>query len=112
MFVSLQLRRRLIFRNIASLLQAMAFDPRLYPSTHVVSPSDASSRLHIPSSASTPSLRSRESVVSPFPRTMSDTANPGGNVKVVVRVRSFLPRGSVETVPADSTMPDTVLIQS
>ncbi|KAL1842706.1 hypothetical protein VTJ49DRAFT_4485 [Mycothermus thermophilus] len=39
------------------------------------------------SSASTPSLRSRDGTVPPHAR-----ADPGGNVRVVVRVRAFLPR--------------------
>ena len=41
------------------------------------------------SSASTPSLRSRGSDM-----TMGRDA-PGGNVRVVVRVRAFLPRGTI-----------------
>jgi hypothetical protein len=41
------------------------------------------------SSASTPSLRSREGSVTPIGRMDA----PGGNVRVVVRVRGFLPRG-------------------
>jgi hypothetical protein len=48
------------------------------------------------STASSPSLRSRESVVMPYP--MIDGAcntSGGGNVRVVVRVRGFLPRGAL-----------------
>ena len=48
------------------------------------------------SSASSPSLRSKESVVvRPMTPTMgaNGAAGGGGNVKVVVRVRGFLPRG-------------------
>lgn len=48
----------------------------------------------IVSSASSPSLRSKESVMV-LPNTMTPTGNVaggGGNVKVVVRVRGFLPR--------------------
>lgn len=41
----------------------------------------------LPPSASTPSLRSRDGTVPPHAR-----MDPGGNVKVVVRVRAFLPR--------------------
>lgn len=48
-------------------------------------------RLATPSSASAPSLRSKESVT--IPMTPPVTANSGGNVKVVVRVRGFLQRG-------------------
>ena len=43
------------------------------------------------SSASSPSLRSRTSVTVATPP--PDMMAPGGNVKVVVRVRDFLPRG-------------------
>ncbi|KAK2754498.1 Kinesin [Arachnomyces sp. PD_36] len=45
-----------------------------------------------PSSASSPSLRSRESVVVPMERDNGAPSAGGGNVKVVVRVRGFLPR--------------------
>src|SRR5438034_6071553 len=48
------------------------------------------------STASSPSLRSRESVV--MPAGMIDGAGStagGGNVRVVVRVRGFLPRGAL-----------------
>src|SRR5882757_7142124 len=44
-----------------------------------------------PSTASSPSLRSKTPVN--VPMTPSSSLNPGGNVKVVVRVRGFLPRG-------------------
>lgn len=44
-----------------------------------------------PSNASAPSLRSRNSVYVPMAR-VNDAAG-AGNVKVVVRVRDFLPRG-------------------
>ncbi|KAK2861138.1 hypothetical protein FQN49_004504 [Arthroderma sp. PD_2] len=43
------------------------------------------------STASTPSFRSRESVMAPVSKT-EVPINSGGNVKVVVRVRAFLPR--------------------
>lgn len=70
----------------------MAFDPRLMPggaSEYHSGPASPLSRVAaIRSSASTPSLRSREG--SPIPDKMGV---PGGNVKVVVRVRGFLPRG-------------------
>lgn len=56
----------------------MALDPRLMPSV-------ASLR----SSASTPSLRSRDGSI------MGRMDAPGGNVRVVVRVRGFLPRGTL-----------------
>ena len=44
------------------------------------------------SSASTPSLRSRESEIVTMVRS-GTPENGGGNVRVVVRVRGFLPRG-------------------
>ncbi|KAF7506773.1 hypothetical protein GJ744_011385 [Endocarpon pusillum] len=47
-------------------------------------------RAAIPSSASSPSLRSKEMVV--VPMLPPAPINPGGNVKVVVRVRGFLQR--------------------
>ncbi|KAK2749465.1 Kinesin [Myotisia sp. PD_48] len=43
------------------------------------------------SAASTPSLRSRESIMVPVSRS-GTPVNSGGNVKVVVRVRGYLPR--------------------
>ena len=43
----------------------------------------------IHSSASTPSLRSRDGTLPPHLR-----MDNGGNVRVVVRVRAFLPRGT------------------
>jgi hypothetical protein len=54
-------------------------------------PDPVTSRAAIPSSASSPSLRSKEMVVVPMAAPVP--ANPGGNVKVVVRVRGFLQRG-------------------
>jgi hypothetical protein len=56
-------------------------------------PSRASSRastaMLLPTSASTPSLRSRDGTLPPHMK-----MDGGGNVKVVVRVRAFLPRGT------------------
>ncbi|CZR57188.1 related to KINESIN-LIKE PROTEIN KIF1C [Phialocephala subalpina] len=57
----------------------MALDPRLMPGV-------AAEMRSIRSSASTPSLRSRDGSISSF------KMDGGGNVKVVVRVRGFLPR--------------------
>jgi hypothetical protein len=71
-----------IILDITNSLIGMALDPRLMPGV-------AADMRSIRSSASTPSLRSREGSVTPIGR--MDT--PGGNVKVVVRVRGFLPRG-------------------
>lgn len=78
MYSNLRQRFYEVINDFDESLIDMAFDPRLMP--------DVAS-LH--SSASTPSLRSRESTVTPVGVRME----PGGNVKVVVRVRAFLPRG-------------------
>lgn len=51
---------------------------------------DARSKTPTTSTASSPSLRSKTPVNVPMP---PSNLNPGGNVKVVVRVRGFLPRG-------------------
>ncbi|KAH6724145.1 kinesin family protein-like protein [Leptodontidium sp. MPI-SDFR-AT-0119] len=65
--------------DIHETLIGMALDPRLMPGV-------AAEMRSVRSSASTPSLRSRASDM-----TMGRDA-PGGNVRVVVRVRAFLPR--------------------
>ncbi|KAI9683850.1 MAG: Kinesin [Trizodia sp. TS-e1964] len=81
MFCFERLRYRTIIDNFTHELIAMALDPRLFPG-HLVDS-------HLTnSSASAPSLRSRESSAVPMPR----IDQSGGNVKVVVRVRGFLPR--------------------
>ena len=77
MWASLQQRRSEVIRDVYDQFAAMALDPRLMPGVA------AEMRSH--SSASTPSLRSREGTPVPMDK--------GGNVKVVVRVRGFLPRG-------------------
>ena len=62
--------------------------------TGITSPSTLStsaSAANLRSTASSPSLRARESVAVPVVR--QDASSPGGNVRVVVRVRNFLPRG-------------------
>jgi hypothetical protein len=68
--------------DINDILLGMALDPRLMPGV-------AAEMRSLRSSASTPSLRSREGSVTPIGRMDA----PGGNVRVVVRVRGFLPRG-------------------
>jgi hypothetical protein len=75
-----------IIIDITDSLIGMALDPRLMPGVAA----DMRSTI---SSASTPSLRSREGSVTPIGRMDA----PGGNVKVVVRVRDFLPRGITTT---------------
>lgn len=87
MFFSLTHRTRAILLDITEQLSGMSFDPRLMPAAVGELRSAASS---IRSSASTPSLRSREGSVTPIGDRMG---SKGGNVKVVVRVRGFLPRG-------------------
>jgi hypothetical protein len=114
-------RHRDLVTHIVHLLeehsQVMALDPRFYhhlghgtgPGSHISSSCGASaitgitspsamstsaSAATLRSTASVPSLRARESVA--IPARHSDgvsSPTPGGNVKVVVRVRKFLPRG-------------------
>ena len=84
MDVSFRLRSRELVKHISLQLKAMALDPRAYPGV-------AKEIRQLKSSASTPSLRSRESEVVPV-RSMTPDMG-GGNVRVVVRVRGFLPRG-------------------
>lgn len=73
MFNLLELRRSSIIADVKEALVDVALVSRLMPNNMHRS---------IRSAASTPSLRSRDGAV----------MNPGGNVKVVVRVRAFLPR--------------------
>jgi len=82
MFTNLRIRFNNIILDINDTLIYLAMDPRLMPGV------SAEIRT-LRSSASTPSLRSREGSITPMGR--SDA--PGGNVRVVVRVRGFLPRG-------------------
>ena len=84
MYVSMRLRYSQILSDIAIHLQEMALDPRVYSGI-------VAEARQLKSSASTPSLRSRESELVPMGR--STPENGGGNVRVVVRVRGFLPRG-------------------
>ena len=66
----------------------MALDARAFPGV--------ASEARLKSTASAPSLRSRESEPVPMGRNTPD--NGGGNVKVVVRVRGFLSRGMRDEV--------------
>lgn len=84
MYVSQRLRYRSVLSDIKGRLETMALDPRGFPGV-------ANEVRQLKSSASTPSLRSRESELVPMSRATPD--NGGGNVRVVVRVRGFLPRG-------------------
>lgn len=85
MYVSQRLRLHELFCDIRYRLEDMALDPRGFPGV-------ATEVRQLKSSASTPSLRSRESTEIPMGRATPD--NGGGNVRVVVRVRGFLPRGT------------------
>lgn len=92
----------------------MALDPRFYAgngldpqssalsgisaATGITSPSAASTATsagNLQSSASSPSLRARESIAVPVTQD-EGSSSPGGNVRVVVRVRKFLPRGKFD----------------
>lgn len=84
MYVQQRLRYNLAIHEIETCLAEMALDHRGFPGI-------ASELRLLKSSASTPSLRSRESELVPMGRSTPD--NGGGNVRVVVRVRGFLPRG-------------------
>lgn len=84
MYALQQLRFRDLIHTVAVAFQDMALDSRAFPGL-------ATEIRSLKSSASTPSLRSRESEVVPMGRNTPD--NSGGNVRVVVRVRGFLPRG-------------------
>ena len=86
MYVSQRIRYQELLCDIADRLEDMALDPRGFPGV-------ANEVRTLKSSASTPSLRSRESTEIPMGR--STPENGGGNVRVVVRVRGFLPRGTV-----------------
>ncbi|RDW94641.1 kinesin-like protein [Coleophoma crateriformis] len=82
MYLNWKLRHDEITQAILDSLTYMALDPRLMPG--------GASEMHtVRSSASTPSLRSREGSITPIGNKMDA---PGGNVRVVVRVRGFLPR--------------------
>jgi hypothetical protein len=83
MYASRRLRYRETVATIRRLVQDMALDARAFPGV--------ASEARLQSSASAPSLRSRESEVVAMGRNTPD--NGGGNVRVVVRVRGFLPRG-------------------
>ena len=84
MYALSQARFRELVHSLSLQLQDMAIDSRAFPGV-------ATEVRQLRSSASTPSLRSRESELVPMGRTTPD--NGGGNVRVVVRVRGFLPRG-------------------
>lgn len=116
MHSSRQLRFREVANDIIDTLIGIAAEPRLMPgaaavpsfspshepdtdgnnniatnnNTDSITMSTATPVRAVRSSASTPSLRSRDGTVPPHAR-----MDPGGNVRVVVRVRAFLPRGEL-----------------
>ena len=86
MYAHLRRRFQLTVEDCIEVLEAMA-PARIYPDP------SCGVRAAIPSSASSPSLRSKEMVVVVPMASPAINLNPGGNVKVVVRVRGFLQRG-------------------
>jgi vacuolar-type H+-ATPase catalytic subunit A/Vma1 len=87
MYAIWQERSRNIIHDIEGQLNEMALDPRLMPGV-------ACELRSVRSSASTPSLRSRDGSITPVGR----MDPPGGNVRVAVRVRGFLPRGLLNSI--------------
>ena len=86
MYSNLRERFKDTIQDAYDTLLDMALDPRF------------AEMRSVRSSASTPSLRSREGSITPMGRMDA----PGGNVKVVVRVRGFLPRGKTCVGIADA----------
>lgn len=87
MYFAQRLRSRELCVELCNSFKDMALDYRGFPGVA------ANTQRPLHSSASTPSLRSRESELVPMARTGTPD-NGGGNVRVVVRVRAFLPRGT------------------
>ena len=82
MFNFHQLRFRNIIADIEDTLYELALEPRLMPNSLDLRQRENRSNV------STPTIRPRDGPVMPFvPK------DPGANVRVVVRVRAFLPRG-------------------
>ena len=71
-------RSKEVVKNVELLLDAMSYDPRLMGGMRLFE-----------SFASAPSLRASELA----PRDNMGGSDDAGNVKVVVRVRQFIPRG-------------------
>lgn len=92
MYNSQRQRCQDILQTVKSLCKAMALDPRAFPGI-------ASELRPLKSSASTPSLRSRNSEFVEMLPTAPETG--AGNVRVVVRVRGFLPRGQSDQLSPD-----------
>ncbi|KAL9590999.1 MAG: hypothetical protein Q9203_000195 [Teloschistes exilis] len=79
-------RFRGLIQNLKSSFKDMALDARAFPGI-------AKQERQLKSSASTPSLRSRESALMPMAIATADGGGVSNNVRVVVRVRTFLQRG-------------------
>lgn len=85
MFNLLQLRFRNTIVDIEDTLYEISLEPRLMPNSPDVHQRQTRSNV------STPTLRPRDDTASSLvPK------DPGANVRVVVRVRAFLPRGKLE----------------
>jgi hypothetical protein len=93
MYVSLQNRYRAAIDECYQLLEEAV---NMAPPGRAI---NANTRPQTPtlSNASSPSLRSRTPVSVPV-TPVGSSMRPGGNVKVVVRVRGFLPRGELPVV--------------
>ena len=92
MYHILRKRRRDSICEIYETLTTMALDARLMPAAAAAAPpptSPSPDARAIRSTASTPSLRSRDGTLPMLAR-----MDGGGNVRVVVRVRAFLKRGT------------------
>lgn len=84
MYVTLVRRRIELLQELRFQFEDMALDPRMMPGV-------AEEMRLVRSNASSPSLRSRDGSVTPI----GGVGDKGGNVRVVVRVRGFLPRGKL-----------------
>ena len=93
MYVSLRYRFSTIVQDCIDILDDMAPAVRSTAAKASVGRSKTpTTRAQVSSAASSPSLRSRTPVMVDSSDHFSSIP-PGGNVKVVVRVRGFLPRG-------------------
>lgn len=91
MYNLLRLRSLHVRKEVCEQLAEMAIDGRYYTRSPSIDPDPRPQPYASYTTASSPSLRSRNSVYLPMGRPERPT---GGNVKVVVRVRGFLPRGT------------------
>ena len=94
MYASIVYRHRAVNAKIKQTLRDMALDVRGYPGGDS---SDVAS-VDYQSTASAPSLRAREPPLEVVSMGRNTPDIPGGNVKVVVRVRGFLPRGTAHVM--------------